>query len=64
MGKDTVIAVIERRGEVIYYKTTKMSFFENKKKELGLVHIAKKIYFIIRSCGKNQCQKEKNKERK
>jgi len=32
MGKDTVIAVIERRGEVIYYKTTKMSFFENKKK--------------------------------
>jgi len=32
MGKDTVIAVIERRGEVIYYKTIKMSFFENKKK--------------------------------
>ena len=32
MGKDTVIAVIERRGEVIYYKTTKMSFFENKKR--------------------------------
>jgi tRNA-intron endonuclease len=32
MGKDTIIAVIERRGEVIYYKTTKMSFFENKKK--------------------------------
>ena len=32
MGKDTVIAVLERRGEVIYYKTTKMSFFENKKK--------------------------------
>jgi tRNA-intron endonuclease len=32
MGKDTVIAVIERRGEVIYYKTNKMSFFENKKK--------------------------------
>ncbi|MDQ6723174.1 MAG: tRNA-intron lyase [Thermoproteota archaeon] len=32
MGKDTVIAVIERRGEVIYYKTTKMSFFENIKK--------------------------------
>ncbi|MBA3750356.1 MAG: tRNA-intron lyase [Nitrosopumilus sp.] len=33
MGKDTVIAVIERRGEVIYYKTIKISFFENKKKE-------------------------------
>jgi tRNA-intron endonuclease, archaea type len=32
MGKDTVIAVIERRGEVIYYKTIKMSFFENVKK--------------------------------
>lgn len=32
MGKDAVIAVIERRGEVIYYKTVKMSFFENKKK--------------------------------
>ena len=32
MGKDTVIAVIERRGEVIYYKTMKMSFFENIKK--------------------------------
>jgi tRNA-intron endonuclease len=32
MGKDAVIAVIERRGEVIYYKTTKMSFLENKKK--------------------------------
>jgi tRNA-intron endonuclease len=31
MGKDTVIAVIERRGEVIYYKTMKMAFFENKK---------------------------------
>ena len=26
MGKDTVIAVIERRGEVIYYKTTKNVF--------------------------------------
>jgi tRNA-intron endonuclease len=32
MGKDTVIAVIERRGEIIYYKTIKMSFFENTKK--------------------------------
>ncbi len=32
MGKDTVIAVIERRGEVIYYKTMKMSFLENIKK--------------------------------
>ena len=32
MGKDTVIAVLERRGEVIYFKTTKISFFYNKKK--------------------------------
>ena len=33
MGKDTVIAVIERRGEIIYYKTIKMSFFENIRKK-------------------------------
>ena len=33
MGKDTVIAVIERRGEIIYYKTLKMSFFENVRKK-------------------------------
>jgi tRNA-intron endonuclease len=33
MGKDTIIAVIERRGEIIYYKTIKMSFFENIKKK-------------------------------
>lgn len=31
MGKDAVIAVIERRGEVIYYKTNQMSFLENTK---------------------------------
>ena len=31
MGKSVVIAVVERRGEVIYYKTSKMTFFENKK---------------------------------
>ena len=31
MGKDAVIAVIERRGEVIYYKTNQMSFLENIK---------------------------------
>ncbi len=31
MGKDAVIAVVERRGEVIYYKTSKMNFSENKK---------------------------------
>lgn len=31
MGKEAVIAVIERRGEVIYYKVSKMTFLENKK---------------------------------
>ena len=30
MGKEPVIAVIERRGEVIYYKINKMDFYENK----------------------------------
>ncbi len=33
MGKNTVIAVIERRGEVIYYKTIKMAFLDNKKNQ-------------------------------
>ncbi len=30
MGKDAVVAVIERRGEVIYYKASKIRFAENK----------------------------------
>ena len=30
MGKEPIIAVIERRGEVIYYKINKMNFFETK----------------------------------
>lgn len=30
MGKEAVIAVIERRGEVIYYKVSKMRFVNNK----------------------------------
>jgi tRNA-intron endonuclease len=30
MGKEAVVAVIERRGEVIYYKASKMSFSQNK----------------------------------
>jgi tRNA-intron endonuclease len=30
MGKEPVIAVIERRGEVIYYKVSKMRFVNNK----------------------------------
>ena len=32
MGKEPIIAVIERRGEVIYYKINKMNFFENKER--------------------------------
>ncbi len=30
MGKEPIIAVIERRGEVIYYKINRMNFRENK----------------------------------
>lgn len=30
MGKEAVVAVIERRGEVIYYKASKMRFMQNK----------------------------------
>ena len=30
MGKEPIIAVIERRGEVIYYKINKMDFAENR----------------------------------
>lgn len=30
MGKEAVVAVIERRGEVIYYKASKMRFIENR----------------------------------
>ena len=30
MGKEPIIAVIERRGEVIYYRVNKMNFYENK----------------------------------
>jgi tRNA-intron endonuclease len=31
MGKEPIIAVIERRGEVIYYKISRINFLENKK---------------------------------
>jgi tRNA-intron endonuclease, archaea type len=33
MGKNAIAAVVERRGEVIYYKLTNMKFKENKKQE-------------------------------
>jgi hypothetical protein len=29
MGKEAVVAVIERRGEVIYYKASKIHFTDN-----------------------------------
>ena len=32
MGKEPSIAVIERRGEIIYYKITRMNFYQNKQK--------------------------------
>jgi tRNA-intron endonuclease len=35
MGKEPIIAVIERRGEVIYYKINKMNFLENKSRLEG-----------------------------
>ena len=34
MGKKPIIAVIERRGEVIYYKISKIDFLENKQDSL------------------------------
>ena len=36
MGKNAIAAVVERRGEVIYYKLTDMKFKENKKQETTL----------------------------
>lgn len=36
MGKNAIAAVVERRGEVIYYKLTNMIFKENKKQETTL----------------------------
>jgi tRNA-intron endonuclease, archaea type len=33
MGKEAVVAVIERRGEVIYYKASKMRFTENRHRQ-------------------------------
>lgn len=34
MGKSAIAAVVERRGEVIYYKLSNMRFNENKNKKL------------------------------
>lgn len=38
MGKEPVLAVIERRGEVIYYKISKIKFHQNKD-QLGFSNI-------------------------
>lgn len=32
MGKEPIIAVVEKRGEVIYYKISKINFLENKER--------------------------------
>ena len=39
MGKEPIIAVIDRRGEVIYYKINKMNFYENKARLEESFHI-------------------------
>ena len=39
MGKEPIIAVIERRGEVIYYKINRMNFHENKSRSEESFHI-------------------------
>jgi tRNA-intron endonuclease len=36
MGKNAIAAVVERRGEVIYYKLANMKFDKNKKQETTL----------------------------
>ena len=37
MGKDAVIAVIERRGGIIYYKVSKTMFAENNKAYINII---------------------------
>lgn len=37
MGKDAVIAVIERRGGIIYYKVSKTMFAENNKTYINII---------------------------
>ena len=37
MGKEPIIAVVERRGEVIYYKISKMNFLPNKERHDMLI---------------------------
>ncbi|MGI8720294.1 MAG: tRNA-intron lyase [Nitrososphaeraceae archaeon] len=42
MGKSAIAAVVERRGEVIYYKLSNMRFNENKKQETTLTQEERK----------------------
>ncbi|CAN5642917.1 tRNA-intron lyase [soil metagenome] len=42
MGKSAIAAVVERRGEVIYYKLSNMRFNENKKQETSLTQEERK----------------------
>jgi tRNA-intron endonuclease len=42
MGKEAVIAVIERRGEVIYYKVSKMRFVDHKSPSFDINAISEK----------------------
>jgi hypothetical protein len=46
MGKEAVVAVIERRGEVIYYKASTINFTENNNyaNNLASKKIDKKFY--------------------
>ena len=52
MGKEPIIAVIERRGEVIYYKINRMNFYENKTRlDSTITILAKPILMnILEDC--------------
>jgi tRNA-intron endonuclease, archaea type len=43
MGKNAIAAVVERRGEVIYYKLTNMKFNENRKQETNFTLNERKV---------------------
>ena len=32
IGKEPIIAVVQRQGEIIYYKVSNMNFYQNTKK--------------------------------
>ena len=42
IGKEPIIAVVQRQGEIIYYKLSRMNFYQNTKKivmKLSLIPI-------------------------